>query len=117
MSATQGAGGHTPGPWHTDFTPHYLMMMQQRDGQARLSDPITIRSAHHTEEIATVWNYLLPTEANARLIAAAPDLLAACEGMQELLTIAGLDSNSTNQWAMLRMKMWELLEAALTKAR
>jgi hypothetical protein len=54
-------------------------MGQRRDGRARHSDPVTIRSDAHTEEIATVWTYLLPTEANARLIAAAPELYEALQ--------------------------------------
>ena len=43
-------------------------------GQMRYRMPITIRSDAHTEEIATVWTCLLPTEANARLIAASPTM-------------------------------------------
>jgi len=70
---------YTLGPWFVGPTPRYLMMNQQADGQARKSNPLTIRSPHHSEEIATVWNYLLPTEGNANLIAAALDLLYACE--------------------------------------
>ena len=64
---------HTLGPWFIGSTPKYLGMHQWADGKARKINPLTIRSPHHTEEIATVWNYLLPTEANARLIAAAPE--------------------------------------------
>ena len=64
----------TPGPWTMGPTPGYLAMGQQNHG---MGSPITIRSEAHTEEIATVWTYLLPTEANARLITAAPDLLEA----------------------------------------
>ena len=60
----------TEGPWFVSPTPGYLAMGQVHDGK----HPITIRSNAHTEEIATVWTYLLPTESNANLIAAAPDL-------------------------------------------
>lgn len=63
---------HTPGPWTIGPTPHYLRMGQE-------GVPLTIRSPHHTEEIATVWTCCLPTEANARLIAAAPLMLEALE--------------------------------------
>lgn len=62
---------HTAEPWYLGGTPFYLVAGQQADGEAKEFDPITIRSPHHTEEIATVWTYLLPTEANARRIVAA----------------------------------------------
>lgn len=61
---------HTPEPWFIGDTPGYLALGQWKDGKSRFSDPITIRSAAHTEEIATVWTYLLPTDANARRIVA-----------------------------------------------
>lgn len=67
----------TPGRWFTGFTPHYLSAGQDADGGPRSCHPITIRSPEHTEEIATVWTYLLPTEANAALIAAAVNALPA----------------------------------------
>ena len=73
----------TAGPWFMIGTPGYLMMMQRADGRDRLVNPITIASHAHTEEIATVWNYLLPTEANARLIAAAPTLYKALQSAAE----------------------------------
>lgn len=68
----------TPGPWECGPTPRYLGYQQFADGSARRVDPVTIRSPlHHTEEIATVWTYLLPTEANASLITEAVNLLPA----------------------------------------
>jgi hypothetical protein len=63
-------GKYTSGPWTAGHTPFYLRMGQQ-------GEPLTIRSPHNTEEICTVWTCCQPTEANARLIAAAPDLLEA----------------------------------------
>lgn len=67
----------TPGPWFTGPTPGYLAGMQQADGKARRVNPLTLRSPAHTEEIATVWTYLLPTEANADLIVLAVNSLPA----------------------------------------
>jgi hypothetical protein len=63
-----------PGPWWSGHTPFYLRMGQKdaRDG----TPPLTIRSPAHSEEIATVWTCLLPTRANADLIANAPQDLA-----------------------------------------
>ena len=76
----------TPGPWNAGPTPGYLGAQQWKDGGPRRSDPLTIRSPAHTEEIATVWTYLLPTEANAALIAAAPDALRVlCQAVRGLL--------------------------------
>ena len=72
---------HTPGPWFWIGTPKYLDGGQSRPGHPT----ITIASNAHTEEIATVWTYLLPTEANARLIAAAPELLEALQGCVGML--------------------------------
>lgn len=64
----------TAGPWWCGPTPGYLDGNQSQ--HPGMGPSITIRSPAHTEEIATVWTYLLPTEANASLIAAAPDMHA-----------------------------------------
>jgi hypothetical protein len=71
---------HTPGPWIV--------------GDQRRRDPgcILIHTSSG-ESIASAWNLMrpdgsgpdTPMEANARLIAAAPDLLAACKSAMELL--------------------------------
>lgn len=64
---------HTPGPWTTNHSEH----------DAPYQD-IKIKTEHRT--VATVWiddapvhDYNAEQEANAKLIAAAPDLLAVCE--------------------------------------
>lgn len=54
--------------WFVGPTPGYLIPGQQADNQHRRVDPLTIRSPEHTEELATVWNYLLPTELLAETI-------------------------------------------------
>lgn len=51
----------TPGPWHTG--PHYTSDVESREGRICSCDPFMSPRA----------------EANVRLIAAAPDLLAACK--------------------------------------
>jgi len=71
---------HTPGPWNAGRTPHYLLA-----GQVRTGTPLTIRSPHNTEEIATVWTCCLPTEANAKLISAAPDMLEALKYVTKII--------------------------------
>lgn len=75
----------TGGPWVAGPTPGYLMAMQDEHGMGL---PLTIRAPEvHTEEIATVWVYCLPTEANAEFIAHArediPWLLAETARIRE----------------------------------
>lgn len=67
---------HTPEPWWVGPTPAYLRMGQGSGNK----QPLTIRSPHHSEEIATVWTALLPTEANAARIVACVN---ACAGMSD----------------------------------
>jgi len=54
---------HTPRPWHIE--------------KGKLSSTLFIH--HSGAEICLVPNHTLDQELNARLIAAAPDLLEACE--------------------------------------
>jgi hypothetical protein len=62
------------GPWEVGPTPRYLAQDQVHDGRS----PLTIRAPSvHTEEIATVWTYLMPTEANAEFIAASREAMPA----------------------------------------
>lgn len=74
----------TPGPWKSGPTPKYLMASQEQHGMGL---PLTIRSPeHHSEEIATVWTYLLPTEANAEFIARSrEDISWLLESLEEAL--------------------------------
>ena len=103
----------TPGPWFTGPTPGYLRGGQEKDGRSRHYDPITIRSAAHTEEIATVWTYLLPTPANANLIASAPDLYEALVG---LLKIADELDRGAYEGMRVSGEEWDAARAALAKA-
>lgn len=61
--------GHTPGPWkvsHDDHEPYWNIDMPMQDGSGRYG-------------FANSMVYT--TEADAHLMAAAPELLAACCGM------------------------------------
>ena len=80
----------TPGPWRTGWTPGYLSALQEMHLESGYASslPLTLRSDAHTEEIATVWNYLLPTVANATLIALSPDLARLCAEQHEALSWA-----------------------------
>ena len=50
---------------------------------------LTIGSAGHTEPVCRVSGYLRPVVANARLIAAAPDLLAALKAVSDGIISSG----------------------------
>ena len=70
---------HTPGPWHLDTArgnTHLSSVFHGKDNRPFLERP---------------WNVAICTgpqsEANARLIAAAPDLLAALENLAETAPI------------------------------
>lgn len=70
--ATAIQAKHTPGPWKGYRDPH--------DVEAGAHNPDIYVSADNWGDIATIGGGPLETrEANARLIAAAPDLLAAAE--------------------------------------
>ena len=84
---------HTPGPW--------IALRERTAGTFFNSYAIMQRDeiiAHTTTDIGA------KTEADARLIAAAPDLLAACEAL-----VAGWEHNLTEPMALVR--------AAIAKAR
>lgn len=74
---------HTPGPWRVDphdlyiFGPNSAMIFQMNDGEGDMP----------ADAIGVVRGYGggLPQEANAALIAASPDLLAALEALASQL--------------------------------
>lgn len=75
---------HTPGPWSIDAS------LFDRDGYDRY---IVLGDGLYVAEVigmATPDKDLLST-ANARLIAAAPDLLAACRALQTTESLWGVD--------------------------
>ena len=72
---------HTPGPW--EFSTHYD---HPKDYAITAPDGQTVAIALRVFERNSMdgWTPLdKKTEANARLIAAAPDLLAACKNIQD----------------------------------
>ncbi len=64
---------HTPGPWHTGTLPDNERSIFADEGRMRLENGATT-----LYPIAWTVDYDGEAAANARLIAAAPDLLAAC---------------------------------------
>jgi hypothetical protein len=103
---------HTPGPWKfrkaggmimgdskTDWPAH--VVYQYRDEQGR----------HCTAFVAVCESTTLPNEANALLIAAAPDMLEALDKIRNLER-----RNFREAWDMLQ-EVDRLAEAAIRKAK
>ena len=90
---------YTPGPWTFAKGPHRI-------------------EVHTTPALA--YAFSISDEANARLIAAAPDLLAALAGCADALREAGKDFAQANKLAA-RPNLYELHEqaarAAIAKAK
>ena len=62
-----------------------------RQGSLGAALGISIFSVDHTEPICRVWGYLHDVEANAQLIAAAPDMLEALEKIGFYPALSPLD--------------------------
>jgi hypothetical protein len=98
MDKVSKAGGHTPGDW--------------RVSRGAGGDPFSIEAS--TRTIAAIKTVRDESEANARLIAAAPDLLAA---LDELLYHRRYPSGFLSQPAITRnAKIEAAASAAIAKA-
>ena len=93
---------HTPGPWlTTESTEHW----------GRVN--VTVQAAFTANEIATAWQGTTDVNrANARLIAAAPDLLEACE-----LIVSAFDQLAPMSPARNEPLQINAARAAIAKAR
>ena len=91
------SAAHTPGPWTIlPNTPHFVRAMHPTDGM---------------QPVATVYHFDGELEANARLIAAAPDLL-------NLLTAADrLEELTGENLAVYARTFAALARAAIAKAK
>lgn len=88
---------HTSGPWESRSIPGQLFEIHDAS-----RDPVfRIRGGMN------------PTLADARLIAAAPELLAACE---RALALSIARSESRQKWTQRDQDVHEALKAAYTKA-
>lgn len=81
----QTAEAATQGEWYIGPTPRFLAQGQIHEWGGQTHYPVTIRSTEHTEELATTWTYLLPSDANAAHIAAfdPPTVLALLDALAE----------------------------------
>ena len=70
--------GHTPGPWYVDDAPDvkHPSVVLADDGATIVAEATTVVAEQHD------------AEANARLIAAAPDLLAEVKRLRDLVDFA-----------------------------
>lgn len=94
--------GHTPGPWTA------APMVRHADNAFYIT--ATPNGNNSEKEVAVVGPCLAKTTAaNARLIAAAPDLLDALEALAKLTFESGLTADNTDDWRQARV--------AIAKAR
>lgn len=94
--------GHTPGPWKVEY--------ENNDG-ARVSAIASVAWCPSSAAFGADGSQVITAdeaEANARLIAAAPDLLAALEAVM---------ATRTTPWRKDAMKANQLAIAAIAKAR
>ena len=107
MKQDNGNHAATPGPW--------------LDGKPNLTEGPSTESGSHViysdnREIARVYGDKdLPVKANARLIAAAPELLEALEQLA-VLGEEGMKPDPT-EWITFHDKVAQIARAALDKAR
>ena len=114
------SAGHTPGPWYADiagFNPHCGATINA-NGRPRIASVYWERT--DGAEIADGGYIAHPanaeTVANARLIAAAPDLLEALEGLfRECVMIHRFGGDADNTRAAREAE--EAARAAIRKAR
>ena len=113
MAKTKGStkGAHTPGPW-TIGAPalrhmEAMILARQTHPEMRSTDSLSIAHVDSVDGFGT--NGIGESAANARLIAAAPDLLAA---LREVVTWAHNPDPDGGAGAA----MWERARAAIRKA-
>ena len=91
---------HTPGPWTTEYeNTHGAVNYSIHPPTAKKIEDGIARGRVYTRPLA----YSIKEEANARLIAAAPDLLEACENIE-------------NDGGQVPEHVWKMIQAAIAKA-
>ena len=91
---------HTPGPWTIlPNTPHFVRAMHPTEGM---------------QPIATVYHFDGELAANARLIAAAPELLEACK--KALMVITSIKEVLKSDGMPSMLKIEKEIQQAISKA-
>lgn len=120
---------YTPGPWEAEFAeainiraPHGGLVAQLRDAKLLVLDEVSMvgpeMQAHHLRgRFGALGRVPAPeAEANARLIAAAPDLLEALEAARrQLVTLGGNERLGTDDDQIQAMVLF-VIDSALAKA-
>ena len=78
--------GHTPGPWEVD------------EHEGLVYRPMPEQGANAADFVCSISTGKPEAEANARLIAAAPDLLEACEAVLKALLHDTKDDQARTVW-------------------
>lgn len=104
---------HTPGPWLVEMMDRETVRVRGPD-----AEHVAIVPADDTEERhGRIYEFVSRTgRANAALIAAAPEMLAALKATRELVEMACAHVSFApggENWAERRL---EMMEAAITKA-
>ena len=110
---------HTPGPWIVDLRTGCFAILKQTDKRTCLcganDDAIVFQNGRGKESSPGAYRYLTDEqEANARLIAAAPELLAALEAAREFI----IDGMAMGFVGMPEDEnILEVIESAIRKAK
>lgn len=101
---------HTPGPWHRGENPG-IITIETDEGRGAVKELAHIHAFcpprdRRESDFSLAWIAYREARANARLIAAAPDLLSACQRVREQL----LEQGFVNAYE------GAMLEAAIAKA-
>ena len=102
---------HTPGPWSIHET---------KGNGGNISDRVEIAGPEEGRRkhlVASIYGFKLPEgQANARLIAAAPELLETCESLLEIIDVRMLELSEV-EWGQRKHEAEHKAKSALAKVR
>jgi len=101
---------HTPGPWR-------IVRSSKYTGDADDTEIMSVEAANGQTMLFTDSGYFKPMEANARLIAAAPELLGALEALVEVNDRDLKNGIVDYAKGSAIDKYWKTAKAAIKKAK